>query len=441
MMRRLGEWTRAERLGGGGYAQVFRARHGNRPDEAALKVFDDPSYVNTYEREVASLMAMDGAAGTPRLLDHGRDGDGNLCIAMTLAPGRRLDRLIAGGTRLASDSLAALVRQMLAVLAVAHGRGLLHKDIKTSNLLADGERFTLIDWGVAEPVGDGSAESIRAKQDIVAPECYYGRHGVPTDFYALGWLVVHAATGELPYGFAANRERDYRVAAHCLERPELPAGLPAEWRALVGHWIAKAPAERLIGYDLDELLARAAAIPPAASPGLMDRRNMGRSSAYLRQAAEAGVPYAQYELALRALKDGGREEAMHWLERAAGLGYGRAAGRLAAVLLDGGDAAELPRARELLLTAGTRGNTDACYRLGMLLREAGEAEAAAGWLRRAADAGHRSAQYRYARLMDLKTESGRALAAKYFDAAAERGHPRARRRIEELSAVAAGGPS
>lgn len=435
-MRCLDEWTRAERLGGGGYAQVFRARSGTQPDDAALKVFDDPSYVNTYEREVASLTAMDGAAGTPRLLDHGRDGDGNLCIVMTLAPGRRLDRLIAEGLRLAPGQLTALVRQMLAVLAAAHGRGLLHKDIKASNLLVDGECFTLIDWGVAEPIGDGVAESIRAKQDIVAPECYYGRHGWATDFYALGWLVVHAATGELPYGFAANRERDYRVAAHCLERPELPAGLPAEWRALVDHWIAKAPAQRLVGYDLDELLARAATAPLPASEGLVDRRNMGRSSAYLRQAAEADVPYAQYELASRALKDGGREEALYWLERAAGLGYGRAAGRLAMALLDGGDGAALSRARDLLLTAAGAGNMDACYRLGMLLREDGETDVAIGWLRRAADAGHRSAQYRYARLMDLRTAEGRALAEKYFAAAAERGHPRARRRIEELSAAA-----
>lgn len=436
-MRRLGEWTRAERLGGGGYAQVFRARGPAAPDAVALKVFDDPTYVNTHAREVSALEAMAGAAGTPRLVDHGRDRDGNLCIVTTLVSGRRLDRLLLEGGPLSADGLAALARQVLAVLAVAHGHGLLHKDIKTSNILADGDRYSLIDWGVAEPVGDGRAESIRAKQDHVAPECYWGRHGPATDFYSLGWLVVEAASGVRPYHFDENRDADYRVAAHCLERPQLPPALPTAWRPLVACWIARDPPRRLQGYDLDELLSRARELPPHENDGLA-YGDLGRGG-YLRQAAEAGIPFAQHELAARLLKAGGRDEATFWLGQAARGGYARSACRLAAMLIERGAASDIRGARELLLDAGAAGNGDACYRLGKLLLEAGDVAGALAWLKRAADGGHRNALYRYARTIDASHAESRATAIACFEAAAERGHPRARLRLAELAGTGEGG--
>jgi serine/threonine protein kinase len=87
----------------------------------------------------------------------------------------------------------------------AHSRGLLHKDIKasTSSWMA---RFTLLDWGRRSAHADGTI----AKQDFVAPECYWGDHDFATDFYSLGWLAVYALSGGLPYHFAAIPDLDYR---------------------------------------------------------------------------------------------------------------------------------------------------------------------------------------------------------------------------------------
>lgn len=423
-MRRLGEWVAGARLGGGGYAEVFSCRGPGAAQGAALKVFADPKHVNTFEREVAALTRLDGAGGTPRLLDQGRDGDGRLCLVIERVPGRRLDARVRQQGPLSPLLLAAMTRQILSMLESAHGRGLLHKDIKASNVLVDGDRFTLIDWGVAEAIGNGRTEAIHAKQDIVAPECYYGRHGPATDFYALGWLIVFAATGRKPYRFDEIGDPDYRVAAHCLERAEVPPELPAEWRRLVASWIGKRPEARRVGYDLDALLAWAAGAPelPPDEAGTVDPRNVGRNDGYLRQAAQAGVPWACHELGRRALREGVRAQGLYWLEQAARAGQARAARRLALALPDG------PDARSWLERAAQAGDAEACYRLGLRLLDEGASEGALALLAEAAGQGLRKAQYDYAQAI---RERDAGAAAMWLRAAAERGHEAACRQLAD----------
>jgi hypothetical protein len=423
----------AQRLGGGGYAQAYRCDEpAPHPRPCAIKVFDDPYYANTFERELAALQAMRGCPGTLTLVDHGRDGGGRLCIVTELVPGVRLDKLIAAQGSIDEAQLRAILVQLLAVLRHAHAHGWLHKDIKASNVLVDGDAATLIDWGVAEPLGDGRAESIRAKQDYVAPECFHGRHGVETDLYSLGWLVVEALTGAPPYHCASVRERDYRVAAHCLERPELPASLPDAWRSLALAWIARDPAQRLIGYDLDVLLAQAATHVTRDRDDAVDYRNIGRQCGYLEQAARAGVPYAQHELAMRQLKDGRHAEALRWLECAVASGYATAAFRLARILDRGeGCSADPARARQLLEAAATAGNAAARYRLARQLQDDDEPEAAQVWLKQAADAGYARAQYEYARQVEAQSGDLATLVA-WLGKAADRGYAPAQARLTRL---------
>lgn len=436
MIRALGAWRfdPAGRLGGGGYAQAYRCRETElHPQPCAIKVFDDPYYANTFERELAALQAMRGCPGTLALVDHGRDDTGRLCIVTELVPGTRLDKRIRKYGAINDSQLRMILEQLLPVLQHAHGYGWLHKDIKASNILFDGSSATLIDWGVAEPVGDGRAESIRAKQDYVAPECFAGRHGIATDFYSLGWLVIEALTGARPYHFSTIRERDYRVAAHCLEQPELPESLPGVWRPLVLAWIARDPAQRLVGYDLEDLLARAAThVAMSSKETTSSHRNMERQDGYLEQAAHAGVPYAQHELALKQIKAGHHAEALRWLECATASGYAAAAFRLARILTRGdGRDAEPERAQQLLEFAASAGNSAARYRLARQLFDAGQADEALGWLKQAADAGYARAQYEYARRLETGTDDLATVAA-YLGMAADRGHAKAQARLIRL---------
>lgn len=429
MIAPLRDWHYAaeERLGDGGYAQTYRCRNAAFPDgEYALKVFDNPLYVNTFEKEIAALQLLEGCPGTPPLIDHGRNGAGKLCIVTRFVAGVRLDRHISAQGPLTIEQTLALLEQVLAALSFAHARGLLHKDIKATNILIDGERFTLLDWGVAEARGDGRSESINAGKDFVAPECYYGNHDFATDFYSLGWLGVQALTGSLPYHFERIADPDYRVAAHCLERPELPQTIPEPLRSLIFNWLSKQPAERLVGYDLAALQAQASNGAPDFS-GCMDLRRIQWEFSYLHLAARHGIPYAQHQYALRLLKQGRDDEAVYWLERARDAGYVASIYRLSRTLAKGGSK-DQARAEALLREAAQAGMAKAQYVLGSsLLRAKGasrEVEQAAAWLRRAADSGFPQAQYELGRL--LEQESGKPdQAAAYLRMAAERGYPQA----------------
>lgn len=416
-IRRLGPWQRSEHLGGGGYAQAYLSRSESMPGQAAaLKVYDDPTYANTFLREIAALTAIAGCPGTPALLDWGRDADGRLCIVTEFAPGTRLDKLVKTDGPLSEDRVETIVRQLLATLACAHAAGIVHKDIKASNVLVADTGATLLDWGVAEQLGDGHAEDIRAKQDIVAPECYFGRHTFATDAYSLGWLVIFAFSGQLPYRFGIIADLDYRVAAHCLERPELPASLPVKWRPLVSRWLSKDPAQRPLDAELDRLFA-VAGTDVLFDPSLIDSRNLGRSASYLRQAAEANIPYAQHELGRRLFKEPGREdEARYWLERASNAGYARSTFLLGR---RSGDPAEQGA---LFERAARSGHPGAAYYLARQLLAAGAEATAREWLERAANHGHMRAQYDYAHLIEASRPE---IAMGYYQAAAERGHEKA----------------
>lgn len=435
MIQALGAWryTAADRLGRGGYADVFACRGAaveGAPQEGALKIFRDANYANTLEREVAALESMRGCPHTPDLLDHGRDAEGRLCIVTTRARGGALDDYLQKEGGLSFAATLSLLRQMLAVLAVAHGRGWLHKDLKASNLLYDGENFTLLDWGIAEPVGDGRAEAIRSKnQDAVAPECYYGRHGPAADFYQLGLLACHALTGVMPYRLATVKDRNYRVAAHCLERPELP-GLryvpDARLTALLANWLDKRPEHRLLAYDLDALLNAAGAHPPDFTAA-RDFRQLAIEG-YLIGAARAGIPYAMHEWGLSLESQGRTEEAIYWFEKAARMAYLRSAYQLATLLetAGGGDG---ERIEAYLRTAAAGGMASAQYRLAERQRKSGHSEAIV-WLRRAAAQGERRAQYRLARELAKSGAASQEITF-WYGCAADRGDARAQMRLAE----------
>lgn len=377
---------------------------------AALKRFRDPYYANTFEREVAALHALGACPGTPACLDHGRDANGKLCIVTTRASGVALDKRLRAEGGLAEASVIQLLRQLLAVLARAHAQGWLHKDVKASNILVDGENFTLLDWGIAELIGNGRAEIIRSKnQDAIAPENYHGRHAIASDFYQLGLLACHALSGRKPYHLDTERGRDYRVAAHCLEKPSLPSVADPRLHDLIAGWLDKNPARRPIGYDLDALLASAR--PADDLPPTRPFAHL-KVEGFLLGAARAGIPYAMYEWGLRLNERQHTEEALFWVEKAADMGYSRAAYQLSCWL----EETQPDLALQWLRRAATGGAARACYRLA----KRSDTATAMALLRQAAEGGDRRAQYRLARELEHQGGDAREIRS-WFELAADRG--------------------
>lgn len=250
-MKPLEDWTYlpSQRLGGGGYSDVYRCHRPEEPDtHCAIKVLKNPKYLKTLERELKALNTMRGCPGVPQVIDHGRDRAGQLCLVTDLKPGKRLDTLVRDKGPLDENTTLAMAQQILDILKVAHGKDLLHKDITPGNILLDGMQVSLIDWGVSEPLGDGRAPHIRSKREYCAPEYFYYKHCKASDFYSLAWVMVFAMTGRQPYHFDEESDSGYRVVAHVMERPGLSAPVPKEWQPLIENWLSKEPKRRVLDY-------------------------------------------------------------------------------------------------------------------------------------------------------------------------------------------------
>lgn len=422
MIKPLGTWLydKADRLGTGGYAKVYACR--GEDVDAAIKVFRDPTYALAFDREFKALAAVAGCPGTPALLDYGRNADGRLCLVFERASGVRLDKHLAENGPLDYGLTLSVLRQVLEILAHTHACGWLHKDLKSTNLLLDGERVTLLDWGLADPIGDGRCNNIRSRvQDAVAPECYYGRHVPATDFYSLGVLAIQLATGRLPFHLEDESNLDYRIVAQCFECPDVPLELGA-LQPLARNWLAKQPEQRLVGYRLDDLLVAAQTRQPdfSATRGF---RQLGAEGGYLMTAARGGVPYAQHALADRLRASGHANEARHWYRQAANQGYARSCLALA-VHSPAGD----PHVEEWLRQAALAGLSSAQYRLSRLLEEReSEKAGAAAWLQQAAENGDGRAQYLLAR----RIEKVGGDYVHWYGKAADRGHRRAQERLAD----------
>jgi len=130
--------------------------------------------------------------------------DGRPWIIMELVPARSLDQIIAHDGPLPPERAADAGRQLLAALATAHAAGVLHRDVKPSNvLLADGGRAVLTDFGIATFPGDPKLTQtgmVMGSPGFTAPERIQGHPATPaSDLWSLGATLYAAVEGHGPF--------------------------------------------------------------------------------------------------------------------------------------------------------------------------------------------------------------------------------------------------
>ncbi len=253
-------------LGQGGSAQVFRARDSRLDRAVAVKIFRldgaSPVQVRRYAHE-ARVLADLSHPSLVALLDVGADVLPEIgpvaFLVMELVEGRTLRDVLADGP-LEPATTADVGRQLAHALAHAHAAGVVHRDVKPSNVLVADERaatgrrdaptlpVVLADFGIAATATEpGSTEAGRMGTDDRAtagyqsPEQALGeRVGPASDVYSLGLLLLECLTGERAYPgdpLTAGLARLLRV-------PEVPEHLDADWRRLLRAMTRSAPDQR-----------------------------------------------------------------------------------------------------------------------------------------------------------------------------------------------------
>ncbi|MEC3955763.1 serine/threonine-protein kinase [Nocardia sp. CDC153] len=239
-------------IGAGGSGTVYAARHPRLPRLAALKVFNrdevtaDAEGWRRFERE-ADITARFDHPNIVSVYDRGLD-DGRLWIAMQYVDGPAADRL----SGLSPERALRIGDGIASALDYAHSKGVLHRDVKPSNILLspaeDGrpERALLTDFGIArlrdETTHVTKTGDISATFAFASPEQVSGRFLDPrTDQYSLACTLFVLLTGSRPY--LAN-DLAGLIYAHTSTpplhvtqvRPDLPRGLDAVFdRALAKH--------------------------------------------------------------------------------------------------------------------------------------------------------------------------------------------------------------
>jgi DNA-binding beta-propeller fold protein YncE/predicted Ser/Thr protein kinase len=162
-----------------------------------------------------------------------REDEGELIVSMRLIEGGDLRKLIDRNGPLEPARAIHLLGQVAEALDAAHAAGIVHRDVKPHNILVEGERAYLSDFGLAKAyaeTGPGSGVSIVGTVEYMAPEQWRGeRVGPAADVYALGCVLYEALTGIVPY---ARKEAD--------TEPEIPKGI----EAVIERAVAKDPSGR-----------------------------------------------------------------------------------------------------------------------------------------------------------------------------------------------------
>ena len=241
-------------LGAGGMAEVFLAHDRILGRDLALKVLKehyakDERFVGRFRREAQSAAALNHP-NVVQIYDQGRAEDGRYYIAMEHMTGGSLEDLILRRGPLGASEAARLASQVAEALHAAHGRGIVHRDIKPQNVLLDkAGNAKVADFGIALAASRTSTSGTNllfGTPSYMSPEQAMGeRVGPESDLYSLGVVLYEMLTGTVP--FAAEGPLATAMK-HLTELPLPPtkrnASVPEAMDALVMKLLSKDPEDR-----------------------------------------------------------------------------------------------------------------------------------------------------------------------------------------------------
>ncbi|MER5931908.1 serine/threonine-protein kinase [Streptomyces sp. NPDC002054] len=259
--RQVGRYRIVSRLGAGGMGQVYL---GWSPGGRALAVkvvrpdlAGEDGFRRRFAREVAAARRVNGVF-TAAVVDADPDGDPPW-LATAYVPGLSLGEAVTAHGPWTEGSVFALGAGLAEALEAIHAAGVVHRDLKPTNVLLSTDGPRVIDFGISV-AGATGADKVTRTGDIIgtpgfmAPEqATGGPVGPAADIFALGVVLAWTATGEGPFGSGPALVVAYR-AVH--EEPDL-AQLPAGLRDVVRRCLAKEPERRPGVTELLELLTAA----------------------------------------------------------------------------------------------------------------------------------------------------------------------------------------
>ncbi|TAK44724.1 MAG: serine/threonine protein kinase [Betaproteobacteria bacterium] len=209
--RRLGAYALEERIGEGGMAVVYRARHALLKRPCAVKLLR-PARANDetiarFEREV-QLASQLAHPNTVEIFDYGRTADGHFYYAMEYLDGITLAELVSRGGAVPVPRALHVLRQLCAGLAEAHARGLVHRDVKPENIMVcrrggEYDVVKILDFGLVKSIAEPHSRDLTRTLRILGTPLYMAPERLRNpadvdaraDIYAVGAVAFFLLTG------------------------------------------------------------------------------------------------------------------------------------------------------------------------------------------------------------------------------------------------------
>ncbi len=261
----LGQYELVDVLGQGGMSVVFKGRHKLTEQEVALKILPPELAAHSQVKsrfldEAKALAALDHQ-NIVHLYNFGQE-NGSFVLAMQLVQGRTWERMILESQRLDWPTSVRISIDVLRALEYAHSRGVIHRDMKPSNVLvrAQDGSATVMDFGIAKMTTSTRLTATGQTMGTVrymSPEQVRGQEvDLRTDIYSLGATLYESLTGETPFDGSTHFEI---MTKHLNEIPRRPSArgieLPRDVEDALMRAMAKRPEDRFdTARDMRKLL-------------------------------------------------------------------------------------------------------------------------------------------------------------------------------------------
>lgn len=231
-------------LGQGGMSVVFKGKHKMTDQEVALKILPPELAAHSqvkgrFLEEAKALAALDHP-NIVHLYNFGQE-NGSFVLAMQYVQGKTWERMILESKRLDWKSSCRIAIDVLKALEYAHGRGVVHRDMKPSNVLVRSDGMaTVMDFGIAKMAQSTRLTATGQTMGTVrymSPEQVRGQDvDLKTDIYSLGATLYESLVGDTPFDGQTHFEI---MTKHLSEVPKMPSALGIE-----------------VPYPIEEALAR-----------------------------------------------------------------------------------------------------------------------------------------------------------------------------------------
>jgi serine/threonine protein kinase len=278
----IGQYVIRSQIGKGGMGAVYLADQRSVGRQAVIKVLHprlsrDADTQKRFETEARAASQLTHS-NIVTIYNYGAMADGTLFLAMEYLDGQTLAQATAKRP-LALQRAVHIASQIAGALGEAHRRGVIHRDVKPTNVMLverDGQTdfVKVLDFGIARVDGQRMTETgdISGTPVYMSPEQIGGKPlDGRSDLYSLGCLMFELVTGDVPFDGGNTLGIAYK---HVHEEPPAPssiapkAGIPPAFDAFIARALAKEPADRPrdAAAFRDELRAALEAPPPAAAP-------------------------------------------------------------------------------------------------------------------------------------------------------------------------------